>query len=259
MVNVTYKKNGFNINAVWFCGDINQVLENSAADIIFFHGIDDPGLKGSITIPQKTMMTDLRRPLDELFGCLSSSCKNRIHKAERENLVFEVFTAAELKKDPNLMESFKRDFAEFIRLKGINSAFNEKAIRQYIDSGALVLTKVSKGNVCYAQHTFISDGRQTRGLYSVSNFRTEGLDTKISANANRYLHWKEIEYLRRHGFETYDWGGIRDDRKPSGVDAFKMEFRGQICTQFNVLSGKTARGKAAIFLLKRFDGILYER
>ncbi len=251
MVNVIYRKHGLKVNAVWFCENLQAAIDASTADIVFFHGIDDPGLDNSFVIPQKTMITDIREPVEELFSRISSSCKNRIHKAERENLKFEVFYTADLKADPALLDSFVRDFSEFTKQKGIRNAYNKNAVMHYIKSGDLILTKVTKGSVCYAQHTFISDGRHTRGLYSVSNFRAGGMDKKISANANRFLHWKEIEYLHQKGFETYDWGGITDDKQPNGVDAFKLEFRGRTCDYSNVFVARTPKGNAAVFLLKK--------
>jgi hypothetical protein len=105
----------------------------------------------------------------------------------------------------------------------------------------------------------VTDGKRTRGLYSVARFRSGGLDAKTAANANRYLHWKEMQHLSRHGYETYDWGGIGDEKHPDGVDAFKLEVRGRLSSYFNVLAGKTALGKAAVFILGHFRGALYRR
>jgi hypothetical protein len=60
--------------------------------------------------PQTTMLTDLTEPLETIFGRFSSSCKNRIHKAERDGLTFCLYDSADLKSDPSLLASFKKIF-----------------------------------------------------------------------------------------------------------------------------------------------------
>ncbi len=251
MIDITYKKRGLRINAIWFCDDPAEAYKNSSADIVFFHGTENPGLKGSIIIPQKTMITDFDRPLKDIFGSFGSSCRNRIHKAEREDMTFTVHDAEELISNPELLISFKNEYAEFTSTKGIENSYNEAAMEEYIKKGAVLLTKVTKDGVYYAQHISVTDGRHTRGLYSVSRFRDAGLDKKITGNVNRYLHWREITYLYDCGFTAYDWGGISSETAPNGVDRFKMEFHGRICQYDNVIAGKTLKGKTVIFLLKR--------
>jgi lipid II:glycine glycyltransferase (peptidoglycan interpeptide bridge formation enzyme) len=120
-----------------------------------------------------------------------------------------------------------------------------------------LLTKVCKGAVCYAQHTLIADGNQTRGLFSATRFRNEQLDKKTAANANRFLHWKEMEYLHRCGYKIYDWGGISSDELPTSVDAFKLEFKGRVCVLYNIFIGNTIKGKTTAFILKNMRRLLY--
>jgi hypothetical protein len=259
MIKIRYRKHGLKIDSVWFCDDARAVLEESGADIVFFQGIGDPALKNSLSVPQKTMLTDLTEPLDRLFGSFTSTCRNRIRKAEREGLRFRAFQADELKADPALLASFKEDYAEFVKLKGIPYAYNDSAMAEYLAGGSLLLTDASKDGVSYARHLMLSDGKRTRGLYSVARFRTGGLDARVAANVNRFLHWKDIEYLSRLGYETYDWGGIRDEKEPDGVDQFKLEFRGRVFEYVNVFAAGTVLGKAALLLLKACRGWLYER
>ncbi len=251
MIDFIYKKRGIKINGVWFYEDDAEVFRNSSADVVFFHGIDDPGLKNSVVIPQKSLITDLNRPLQEVFGAFSNACRNKIHKAERMDLAFSVYDGAALKAAPELLVSFKREFDDFSNLKGIVNLYNEAAMEKYVEKNGLFLTMVEKNGIVYARHILISDGKHTRLLHSVSNFRNKELDKKITANANPLLHWKEIEYLHERNFEMYDWGGITNEEEPKGVDFFKMEFRGRLHRYNNVLVAKTLKGKAALLVMKK--------
>ena len=252
MIDFVYKRRGVTVNAVWFAGrNYADIIKNSCADIVFFHGIDDPGLKNSVVMVQKTLKTDLRQPPEKIFAEFGSTCRNGIRRAEREGITFSYYNAAALIANPRLMAEFRREFDEFSRIKGIENLFNPSAMARYIDKGGAVLTKASKDGIDYVQHVLVTDGSSARLLHSVSKFRDQQMDRNLTGNANRLLHWKEMEYMRSLGLQMYDWGGITDDQKPNGVDFFKMEFHGLLTPYNNVLVGKNLKGKVVIFIIKR--------
>jgi hypothetical protein len=251
MFDIVYTKRGLKVNAVWFGKYTPETVENSPGDIVFFHGIDDPGLKNSLVIPQKTLITDLRAPVDDIFAGFSSACRNSIHKAERAGVTASFYNASDIKNSPELLTCFRRDFDEFSRVKGIENLFNESAMTQYIDEGTVLLTKALYEGDAYAQHVYISDGESARLLHSVSNFRNQTVDKNLAGHANRFLHWQEMQYMKSRGFRTYDLGGLTDEQNPNGVDFFKMGFHGRVTAYNNVLVGKTIKGKASILVLTR--------
>ncbi len=151
-------------------------------------------------IPQKTAVTPLDRPPDVIFGAFGSTCRNMIRRAESEAPDIIVHEAADLKENPALLASFKREYDDFVRARGIQNTYNPTALGKYVEKGGALLTQVSKDGQFYARHIFVCDGLSARLLYSVSRFRDDTLDRKLASNANAYLHWKEIELLRDRGY-----------------------------------------------------------
>ncbi len=84
MVDVTYKKFGLSINAVWFCNNAKEAYDESNADIVYFHGLPSNDLHKGICSSQHTLLTDLRRPENEIFDEFGQNCRRKIKKAEKE-------------------------------------------------------------------------------------------------------------------------------------------------------------------------------
>ena len=59
--------------------------------------------------------------------------------------------------------------------------------------------------------------------------RAEGL-----GNLNRLLHWRNMLSYKEEGFDTYDWGGISDDRTDGRV-RFKTSFGGAVVEEYTYL------------------------
>jgi hypothetical protein len=252
MVSIVYKKYGIRINSVWFCDTVEETLKNNRADIVFFHGADGAAWRHGIVLGQLTMLTDLTEPEDVISGRMSQSCRNRISKAVRAGMEFVLYDSAALRADPSLIGDFLNDYDEFTKLKGIPNSYNTAAMEEYLEGGNIILSKAFKGGDVYASSIILHDGRHTRGLYSVSRFRSEGVDMNLAGNANRFLHWNEIKYFHEHGYETFDWGGLTSITDPNGVDSFKLSFGGDPHTYSNIMEGRSLLGKLAIFLMKLF-------
>lgn len=250
LVNVIYKKYGLKINAIWFCEDISIYQCPSKASILFFHGANKPSSGYDISFVQNTLLSDLEEPAESILMRINSKVRNQIHKAFREDIGVEVFQGDDFIKDRAIITSFKKDYIEFTKIKKIKNTYNEAAVEQYIKNGNLLLTKAFHGGQVLAQHTFVVDGSTARGLYSVSKFRSAGVDPNVIGRANKYLHWRDIQYLQEQHYKTLDWGGIKSASEPTGVDEFKLRFGGTEHSYYNVLVGNTPIGKIALSLLK---------
>ena len=123
-------------------------------------------------------------------------------------------------------------------------------MERYVENDHVVLTKAFQGDEDYAQHIYVCDEKNARLLYSVSNFRTEGLDRNLIGRANKYLHWNDIQYLRNLDYQILDWGGISSMTNPNGVDKFKKEFGGSEAQYSNTIIGKSFIGKLAVLARK---------
>ncbi|NMM63689.1 hypothetical protein HBE96_13600 [Clostridium sp. P21] len=254
MVNVIYKKKGLKINAIWFSdgksGDINE----NKVDFIFFHGVRDNAYKNAIVNLQYTLITDLEEDLDCIFKKINKNFRYHINRAKKEDTNCVVFNSDDLMNEPDLLNNFKKQYAIFTKLKGIDNTYNQAAMEKYMENGNVILTKAFKGNEDYAQHIIICDGINARLLYSVSNFRTEGADRNFIGRANKYLHWNDIEYLKNRGFQQLDWGGISSIVSLNGVDKFKKHFGGMERQHYNIIEGKSFLGKAAVMAKKMVGG-----
>jgi len=250
MVSVIYKKHGLRINAIWFCPDISKAIIQSKADLIFFHGVRNNSFKNAIASMQYTLITDLSVSAEDIFKQIGKNCRYEINRAKKENVECLVFEADALKNNSAILRTFKRDYDDFTKQKGITNTYNEWAMEKYIEYGNVILTKAFRGTEDYAQHVYVCDGENARLLYSVSNFRTEGVDRNLIGRANKYLHWNDIQYLQNISFQTLDWGGVSSVMNSNGVDKFKKEFGGYEDQYYNIIIGKSLIGRLAVLIKK---------
>lgn len=255
MINVTYIKKGFKINSIWFCKDIDSVFTGSKADFIFIHGYPRDNYKKALVNKQSTLLTELTMPLEEIFQQFNRTYKRQINKAKNDQVEIKQYDSRDLKDKPYLLDSFKKDYERFIQLKGIKNFYNERAMKKYVESGNITLTKVFKGEVNYAQHIFVHDHEITRLLYTVSNFRGHEIDKNRVGTFNKYLHWKDIEYFKDKKLKVLDWGGINSKKNTNGIDVFKRGFGGKEVDYYNVIIGKSLLGKLALLFLKLKRGL----
>jgi hypothetical protein len=254
MISVIYIKHGLRVNAIWFCSDTSEVINQSKADFIFLHGVRSNIFKNSIVNSQHTLITNLEETSEDIFKQISKNCRYEINRAKKENIECVVLEADALKRNPVMLSTFKREYDDFTRLKGIPNTYNEGAMDKYIENGNVILTKAFKGDEDYAQHIYVSDKKNARLLYSVSKFRTEGLDRNLIGRANKYLHWNDIQYLQSHSFQLLDWGGLSSLTDPNGVDKFKKEFGGYEDQYYNIIVGKSLIGRLVVLVKKIIRG-----
>lgn len=250
MIDVIYKKMGFKINSIWFSDDIDSIVKASKGDIIFIHGTSNCEYKNAVIINQLSLYTDLTLTLDEIFMGFSKSYRREINKVEKDNFQYVVYDSMDLKNNPSVLASFKKEYSNFTRIKGIKNTYNEAAMDKYIEAGKALLTKVYKGEENLVQNIYVFDSEIARGLYTVSNFRLKHLDSNMVGRANRCINWRDIEYFKSQNVKLYDWGGINSKENLNGVDVFKMRFGGKEVSYYNVIIGKSFLGKLVVKLLK---------
>lgn len=187
---------------------------------------------------------------EEIFKEFNKNYRYEINRAGKEGVNCISYLSEDLKDNPDILASFKREYTNFVKLKGIANSYNEPAMQQYIANGNVLLTKALKDKQSYAQHVYLYDNRIARLLYSVSNFRTKDLDPNFVGRANKYLHWYDIQHLCEHKIEVLDWGGISSIENLNGIDKFKKGFGGKEHTYYNIIIGKSLMGKLAISMMK---------
>lgn len=255
MVDVIYKRYGLKINAIWFYKDIELEKDMNNVDIVFFHGIKNiENVKSKVVKIQYSLTTNLLLTAEELFKRIGKNFRYQINRSEKENVKCTIYSSSNLQEKLEILDKFEEEYDEFTKLKGIANTYNENAMKKYIESNSIVLSKAYKDEEVYAQHIYICDGKSSRLLYSVSNFRTEGMNRNLIGRANKYLHWQDILYLKNSGFEVLDWGGISSITEPNGIDKFKKEFGGKEEKYFNVIIGKSFIGKLVVLMRRMKRG-----
>ena len=164
--------------------------------------------------------SDLTKTIDDIMAGIKSNTRNEIRRAEKEGCVFEFVDA---------IEEFVPFYNAFCDSKGLNDYTSYARLKKYKH---LLLTKVTHNGQTLAMHANILDpvGRIGVLIMSCSQRLDAGVDKKLIGWGNRYLHFKELEYLKQEGYEVYDWSGVVTD--PSSplysIGQFKLAFGGKV-------------------------------
>lgn len=164
--------------------------------------------------------SDLRKPLNEIFANMKSNTRNEIRRAEKEGCKFELETDS---------ETFVRFYNAFCDSKNLNDYTSISRLSKYRN---LLLTKVMHDGHVLAMHANLLDPDSNTALLilSCSQRLDAGVDKRLIGWGNRYLHYKELEFLKDNGYETYDWSGVvTDPRDPLySIGQFKLAFGGRV-------------------------------
>ena len=173
--------------------------------------------------------TDLTVGMDAVLASMKSNTRNEIRRAEREGCVFSVVD------DMNEFIPFHNDFCAS---KNLPDYVNRSRLAKYGDR--LLLTKVSHNGIVLAMHANIIDSESKMALLILSSSLrlAECVDRKMIGWGNRFLHFKELEYFKDNGYETYDWSGVcLDPNDPRySIGQFKLGFGGKIIDSWTLES-----------------------
>lgn len=189
-------------------------------------------------------MTDLRASTDEILASMKSNTRNEIRRAIREGCEFRIEES---------LDDFVPFYNAFCKSKNLDDYTNKARIQKY---EKVLITKAVHGDNVLAMHANILDGRSRTALllFSCSQRLDEGVDRKMIGWGNRFLHFKDLEYLKSLGFETYDWSGVcldpNDERYSIGQ--FKLAFGGRIVDSWSLKTPLYAMLEHARNLLVRF-------
>ena len=167
-------------------------------------------------------VTDLSMPMDDIMHSMKSNTRNEIRRAIKEGCIFEV--SEDIKEFVLFYNSFCHD-------KKLNDFATIGRIKKFKD---FLITKVLCQDTLLAMHVNILDPLEKRAflMFSCSQRLVEGVDRKLIGWGNRYLHFKDLEYLKGLGYLMYDWSGIclnPNDCRYS-IGQFKLSFGGIVTT-----------------------------
>ena len=164
--------------------------------------------------------TDLTKSMDEIMAKMKPNTRNEIRRAMKEGCVFEV---------SDDLDEFVAFYNAFCDSKGLDDYASKARILKYKN---VLITKVRQDETLLARHVNILDreGRSAFLMFSCSERLSEGVDRKLIGWGNKFLHYKDLEYLKDHGYVRYDWSGICLDPKDERytIGQFKLSFGGEV-------------------------------
>jgi len=183
-----------------------------------------------------TLVTDLTEPEEAIFLRFDSDVRNKIRRAKKDGTVCQFYTSEDLCTDDTLLRKFDKAYAEMLQQKGMRLISIKNSMEQYAKEGALFLSVCKIGDEIVAYHSFVAGDKIARGLYSVSTFRSCSDTAERSAigRANRLLHYEDMLYFKKLGFNLLDWGGYSSDPELTSINSFKKGFGGELVNRYFV-------------------------
>lgn len=165
----------------------------------------------------RTMLLDLRRPVEEIRKSLAQKWRNCLNKSERQGIQIR-WTS-----DVGAFEAFRAAHERFVTNKGfkvdLDSSFYLDVLNQKASDAGLELALAERDGKIIAAHlgSYLGD----TAVYLLGFTDDAGLET----NAAYLLQWSVVEKAAAAGMKWYDLGGIAPDDNP-GVYRFKAGLSG---------------------------------
>ncbi len=196
---------------------------------------------------QHTLISDLDDAnAESLLLTFSSTVRNEIRRAEREGVICKAFTSDDLRIRSDIINIFADMYGEMYAEKGMDRALEINSVKAYIENNAFLLTSAYIVDMPCVFHSYIIDSSNARLLHSCSEFRVQDNAIKNTiGRANKFLHYKDMLYLKELGVVSYDWGGISNPKQPNGIDKFKMSFGGEPIDYYNCTINLSLKAKIA--------------
>lgn len=168
----------------------------------------------------ESAVSDLSKPIEAIVASMKANTRNEIRRAAKEGCKFDLVTK---------VEEFVPFYNAFCDSKGLNDRTSVARLSKYQN---LLLTKVSHNGQVLAMHANVLDPVNKVALLILSGSQRldAHADRKMIGWGNRYLHFKELEYLKSHGYKSYDWSGVvTDPQNPLyAIGQFKLAFGGDL-------------------------------
>jgi lipid II:glycine glycyltransferase (peptidoglycan interpeptide bridge formation enzyme) len=247
MISFNIKKLFLHVNVVYFAEKEDKKI--GCCDVVHYIYSSD-----SIQKAQEvhTLCIDLSKDESTLLKEMDRNARNYIKKSE----AFDNFECSiTFSPSSELLDKVRSFYNTFAKNKGIGQ-FENIVIEEIKRKNALAVSEVksSDGNtLCY--HVYIADGKTAYCKYSASHFRLSAdKDFHILVGrANRYLHWTDIRFFKKNGYQVYDFAGLTLDKNNkvlNNIDRFKREFGGSVVTKYNFYIPKNLLGKFALKIFK---------
>lgn len=238
---------------IWFenIADISKL--NSKADIVYING-NKTEARGTFIecAKQQSQILNLNVPEEELLKGFSSTTKNEIRRADREKTEAHYFDSMYLMRDHSVLNDMAQVYTCMYKEKSMDShSLPIQEMRGYINAGALLISVAEFNGSVLVYHSYVMDKNNCRLLHSCSVFRSIDPDLRRTVGrANKFLHYRDMQYFKSHDVTNYDWGGIMSYENPNGIDTFKLSFGGRYIEYNNITKICSIKGKVLLSLKK---------
>ncbi len=232
--------------------------EKTKADVVTFRSFKNPPQKLIRHLEtQNTFLTSLLDDKEVILSKIKKSFRYEIKRnIESDEVECSVYPPEELEKNRALVDDFQSTYTQMYKAKGMDVKLSDLEIYPFIKSGALWLTRISKGKETLVYHSYINTGDTMRLLQSCSLFRDKKDEAALIGRSNKRLHYFDMLYFKNKGFMHYDWGGIRSFDEPNGIDNFKLAFSfgapPERLIYYNGQIGVTVKGKIMLKVYRIF-------
>ncbi len=231
---------------IWFEGHDNEKEIRTKADNVVVHANSIPLQGRNMNCSeQQSLVHSLGAGVDKTFQKFSSTTKNEIRRAEREGVNVHFYTSENIKSNSDVLARMALLYANMYAEKGMNGMeLPSKELLAYAKNGCLLISVASIDGAETVFHSYIVHEDKSRLLHSCSEFRVaDNAMRNAIGRANKYLHFKDMEYLASLGVDSYDWGGISSSTEPNGIDKFKMSFGGELVKYYNITCANSFKQK----------------
>lgn len=239
---------------IWFehFENANQVVSKSDSIMIFANAVPLQGNHIECSF-QESLVSYLNIGMDEIMKNFSSTTRGEIRRAEREGVQVCFYTSDDINANSDVLSRMALLYTNMYAEKGMEGI--ELPIREmqaYAKSGCLLVSVASIDNSEVVFHSYVVSENKSRLLHSCSEFRVaDNAMRNALGRANKYLHFKDMEYLSSAGVDSYDWGGISSSNEPNGIDKFKMSFGGKLVKYYNISIANTFKQKLFDWMIHR--------
>ena len=187
------KKHGINFYTVWFA---TKPFRKSGMVAYYEYMGDKPKV---VYTKFETLITDLTESEDEIKQHFSKSCKYKVNRAAREDVICQILDSEQITDEE--IADFCDFFEDFWESKGSSLSDKEKLkqeLKQYRGRKALTMGYALVNGEKAIYHTHIGDDETMRLLHSASLYRLqkdeEGNTKNLIGMANRLLHFEEMKH-----------------------------------------------------------------
>lgn len=227
MIIIKTKGKFFSKAVVWFWNEESSLdLKTSSIEV---RAVKNQIFKNSNIVFQESLITNFNEfNREEYFNKLKKNTKYEINRAQRDGVTCAYLNSTDLEKFPEILDEFAQCYIDMAKSKNYKSSVNKKELLAYIEKNALLFSIASNYNKSFVYHVYIVDGKNSRLLFSCSNYRNkDSKEQEMIGRANRLLSYKDVLFFNDSNYTNLDWGGVSSFENPNNIDKFKMEFLGE--------------------------------